>query len=203
MRNKQSTYEFSIDRFAKGDKHEFKHVYELYYNVVFTFIFSLVKNEAEAQDIASDGFVKLWKLRTNFKNLNNIKGFLLITARNASYDHFRHIQRLRLAHKEILHLSDEEVPENDAIDALVFSELACQIEDLPSRCKEIFKLLFFQNLNTAEVAVQLNISRQTVLNQKANAIKLLRSALLKKALLPVTAVLLFFFSMISPVFLKA
>ena len=191
MKTKQTAHEFSIDRFVEGDRHDFKHVYELYYSMVYAFVFSLVKTEAEAQDIVSDSFVKLWKLRTNFKNLNNIKGFLLITARNASFDYLRHLQRLRAAHKEILHLSGEEEAKNEMIDAIVFSELNRQIEGLPARCKEIFELLFFHKLTSSQVAQELKISRQTVLNQKANAVRLLRSALLKKALIPATVMMIF------------
>ncbi|HZE84569.1 MAG TPA: sigma-70 family RNA polymerase sigma factor [Puia sp.] len=183
----------------EGDRHEFKFVYEYYYNIIYAFVFSLVRADAEAQDIVSDGFVKLWKLRENFKNLNNIKGFLLVTARNASFDYLRQQQRLRSAHKEILHLGGEEEIRNEAIGAIVFSELTRQIEELPSRCKEIFKLLFFHNLNSSEVADQLQISRQTVLNQKANAVKLLRSALLKKALLPAALMIILSVFMIGSI----
>jgi len=199
MKNKLSAHEFSIDRFVEGDRHEFKFVYEYYYNIIYAFVFSLVRADAEAQDIVSDGFVKLWKLRENFKNLNNIKGFLLVTARNASFDYLRQQQRLRSAHKEILHLGGEEEIRNEAIGAIVFSELTRQIEELPSRCKEIFKLLFFHNLNSSEVADQLQISRQTVLNQKANAVKLLRSALLKKALLPAALMIILSVFMIGSI----
>ena len=177
--------DFTIDRFRAGDLEEFNYVFNLFYKTINIFIFSLIKTEPEAQDLTTEGFIKLWKLRDNFQSLENIKAFLYATARNASIDFLRHMQCRRNAQKEILHLiGQEEMKKNEIIQAEVFNELSRQIDRLPNKCQEIFKMLYFRQLNTTEVANLLNISRQTVLNQKAIAIKILRTSLFKKALLP-------------------
>jgi RNA polymerase sigma-70 factor (ECF subfamily) len=140
--------------------------------------------EPEAQDIVSEGFVKLWRLHANFKSLDNIRAFLFLTARNASVDHLRLTQRRRSCHQEILHLmGQDDAIENDMIDAAVFDEVSRQIEALPEKCREVFRLLFYHRMSTAETAKELNISARKVQNQKERAIRLLRSALLKKFLL--------------------
>lgn len=46
--------------------------------------------------------------------------------------------------------------------------------------------------HTAEVAEQMQITSRNVLNQKARAVQILRSALIKKSLLRVAVTILFF-----------
>jgi len=196
MSGKTSVHDFSIERFREGNLRDFQCVYELYYETIYTFAYNLVRKSEEAQDITTETFVKLWRLQANFENLNNIKAFLYITSRNACFDHFRKLQRQRSGQKEILYLlrSENEV-ENEMIDAEVFGELSRQIEDLPFSCRRVFELIYFNNLTTSEIAEKMGISAQNVLNQKAKAIRILRSGLLSKALLPVEMclMLLFFF----------
>ena len=52
------------------------------------------------------------------------------------------------------------------------------IETLPNKCKIIFKLIYFEDHSTDEVAQKLHISPRNVLNQKARAIQLLKKKLL-------------------------
>ncbi|WP_315818083.1 helix-turn-helix transcriptional regulator [Paraflavitalea speifideaquila] len=59
----------------------------------------------------------------------------------------------------------------------------------------MFKYIFFNGFTTDQIARQLNISPQTVINQKTRALKLLRLSLLKKDLLP-TAITFYYFALI-------
>lgn len=194
MSVKSSIANFSIDRFRKGSREDFKWVYELYYDSLYTFAYNLIRKEAEAQDITTETFVKLWRLHGNFESQNNIKAFLYVTTRNACLDSLRFLQKQRSVHKEVLYLIGQEGRDikNEMIDAEVFTELTRKIESLPDKCRKIFKLIYFNNLSTSEVAEEMGISNQNVLNQKARAIHILRSGLIRKALLTTELYILFF-----------
>ena len=196
MSVKMSIEDFSIDRFRAGSLEDFQCVYELYYTALYTFAYSLVRDEAEAQDMTTETFIKLWRLHANFESLNNIKAFLYVTNRNACLNSLRFLQKQRSVHKEMRYLIGQEGEiKNEMIDAEVFCELNQKIESLPEKCQKIFKLIYFNNLSTAEVAEEMGISNQNVLNQKARAIQILRSGLQSKALIPteLCLLLLFFF----------
>lgn len=193
MEQKNSQYTFSIAAFRDGRQKDFKHAYDLYYDLIYTFAYNLIGKEDEAQDITTDTFIKLWRLHENFESLNNIKAFLYITSRNACLDFLRHLKVERKTYGNILYSQKlEELLPNEMIDAEVFIELDRQIERLPTKCRKIFKLIYYQNLNTSEVAQELGISNQNVLNQKARAIQLLRTALVQKSFLPFSLPLLLF-----------
>lgn len=55
--------------------------------------------------------------------------------------------------------------------------LSKKIESLPDKCRKIFELIYINNLNSAEVAAVLGISKRNVLNQKARAIHIVRASI--------------------------
>src|SRR5258708_13247250 len=112
----------------------------------------MVKNKAQAEDIAADTFTKLWRLHENFESLNNIKAFLYTTCRNGCIDYFRHLKAEREAHAGILHLLKiEELIPGEMIDAEVFTELTRLIERLPKHRRKISNLIYNNNLSNPKL----------------------------------------------------
>ncbi|HEX9513629.1 MAG TPA: RNA polymerase sigma-70 factor [Puia sp.] len=198
MEQKSPQHTFSITGFREGSEQDFKHTYELYYDTIYTFAYNLIGKEDEAQDITTDTFVKLWRLHANFESLRNIQAFLYVTNRNACLDYLRHLKFERKTHKKIRYSQKVvELMPNEMIDVEVFIELDRQIEQLPNKCRKIFKLIYHNNLSTSEVAQEMGISNQNVLNQKARAIHILRAGLLQKFILPLPLTLLIFLLLFS------
>ncbi|AXY74763.1 RNA polymerase sigma-70 factor [Paraflavitalea soli] len=172
------------------------------YKSLVYFANQLVKNDLLSEDIVSETFAKLWALRHNFDNVPSIRSFLYVTVRNSCYDHLRSQEIHTRIHKEILYTSDYVHEMNrddyDMMYAEYIQQLYVQVRELPERCRQVFNLYFFDRLTTREIAEALNISEQTVRNQKTKAVAMLKSALLKKNILPV-ALLLHFFAVLCAV----
>jgi RNA polymerase sigma-70 factor (family 1) len=182
-----------IADFKEGSKEAFAAVYKSHYAALFFFVKRFVTDRAEAEDITAETFIKLWKIRHNFNSHQNIKAFLYITARNACLDCLRARQRSTGMQQEMLYLllqQNDITFIHDEIKADVLMQVKERIEDLPPKCKQIFKMAFFERLKNAEIAAKLGLTLQTVKNQKVRAIKLLRLALNKDLVL---MTILFFF----------
>jgi len=54
-----------------------------------------------------------------------------------------------------------------------------EIEKLPKKCRQVFKLAYLDGLSNEEIAELLHINYQSVKNQKVRALKILRLALNK------------------------
>ncbi len=169
-----------IAGFREGNKEAFAAVYKSHYAALFFFVKRFVVDRAEAEDITAETFIKLWKIRQNFESHQNIKAFLYITARNACLDCLRARQRSTGMQQEMLYLllqQNDMTFIHDEIRADVLTQVKEKIEDLPPKCKQIFKMAFFERLKNGEIAERLGLTLQTVKNQKVRAIKLLRLAL--------------------------
>jgi RNA polymerase sigma-70 factor (ECF subfamily) len=170
-----------IAGFQQGSKEAFAAVYNMHYSRLYGFIKKLTDSREEAQDITAETFVKLWKLHANFNTAENIKAFLYITARNACMDYLRYRQRQTTNKQEfgyvLVQQGEALSPFNDEIKTAVLKQIHNEIENLPTQCRRIFKMAWLEGKKNAAIAEQLALTEQTVRNQKARAVKILRLAL--------------------------
>ncbi len=95
-----------------------------------------------------------------------------------------------IAYQQQYEPASEAVIETEVLRAEVLHEIYAEIEHLPGRCGQIFKLLFIEGLPTDQIAERFGINVQTVRTQKARAISLILTALLKKGRLATLAIFL-------------
>lgn len=176
-----------LQEFKRGDIHAFKAVYSMFFPSLCFFAKRLVDNEGEGEDIAADSFVKLLLRHGSFDTLPNIKAFLYITTRNACLNYLRNSQRHHTEKRELNRVQDktDEHVLSHMVHAEVLREVEFEIEQLPNRCKEIFKLIYYERRPANEIAGMLGISINTVWVQRAKAIQLIRTKLVKRGLLSV------------------
>lgn len=165
-----------------GVETAFSAVYDRFHQRLFHFALKYVEEAEEAEDIVADTFVKCWQKRAEFDSLSSISIFLHVAARNQCFDSLRHA-RMKASKKELLMRQLQESDQKDLMADLVKQELVQmifeQVDKLPARMQEIFKLSYHADMKPAEIAAQLELSVQTVSNQKTSAIRLLKEALLR------------------------
>lgn len=170
--------------FQKGNPAAFTHVFDLHYRSLCYFAGTILDDTGEVEDAVSEVFVKLWQKAADFDDLNSIKGFLYISTKNRCLDRLKQQKRQQASLDDYSYSLDEadDGVDYDVLEAEVLALVYDEIERLPTKAQSIFKLIFFDGQKTDEVAAQLGISVKTVRNQKARAIQLLQTALLKKGL---------------------
>jgi RNA polymerase sigma factor (sigma-70 family) len=176
-----------FDAFREGKPEGFNFYYDYFKRLLFYFSKKLVGNEQEAEEVVADSFVKLERNRAKFEKAGDLQPFLLAVARNACYDILRSRSRETVNRKEFSSVLQEKEgdapsPEHLFILAEMIQAVHAEIENLPERAREIFKLVYLEGKTTEEIAIHMQIDKKTVLNQKERARKLLKAALLKKNL---------------------
>lgn len=169
-----------------GNSMALSYFFDLHYQTLCYFAESIVKDQQEAEDIVATSFLKIWNRHTDFETAQNIKAFLYISTKNACLDHLKHLKRRTLAQQGYFQqlISEENNIENHLIEAEFLQLLNVELEKLPERCKEVFKLIYVDGLKTSEIAELLDLSVKTVRNHKARAVSLLQLAFSEKNLLP-------------------
>jgi RNA polymerase sigma-70 factor (family 1) len=167
--------------FHQGNSSAFRVLFESYNKILFTCAVQLVKDKEQAEDIVSEAFTKLWQRHETFHTEEHVKAFLFVATRNASLNYLRHIQRKTASQSELSYLQKDKDDQDiitDMIEGELLKKIYPLIETLPGKCKAIFKLIYFEDASTDEVAEKLNITPRNVLNQKSRAIQLLKKKLL-------------------------
>jgi len=192
--NKENlTYEL-LTRLKNGDMLAFDRVYELYSHKLFSFVFKILKNEAEADDVVQEVFVKIWESRHKLEDYKLLNAYIFTIAYNNSID----LIRKRINNTKYLeHLKNSAVINvtPTVISQIEFNELNIRAEkliaNLPERQKQVYLLHREEGLTYPEIAEKLGISKNTVENHMVKALKYLRQNMDNSLLINVLFVSLF------------
>lgn len=141
---------------------------EFYGPLVLRTAFGLVKNMQDAEDIAQEVFLSLFKNAPPFEGPEHQKAWLLRCAINRCKSHFRSAwQRRTTALDETL--STPFTPEETGVVEAVAK--------LPLKYRQVIYLYYVEGYSTAELARLLELNQNTVLSQLARGRALLKTAL--------------------------
>ncbi|MFB6454413.1 RNA polymerase sigma-70 factor [Chitinophaga sp. Hz27] len=163
--------------FQQGAAESFNTFFKEYYKPLCFFADQLLGSMPDAEDIVKDSFVKLWNKRSDFDHPRSIKSFLYTTTRNACLNHLRHQKVHDHFQQEMIYLDDKK-GEDLILQRMIQSELIQsiyrEIEKLPEKRQQVFRMIFLEGLKNDEIAEKLGISVFTVKEHKAKALAQLR-----------------------------
>ena len=176
-----------LQKVARGDQEAFRVIFGRHYRALCFFATSVVTDAQEAEDIVQDVFSRFWDKRADFPTTSAVKAFLYISTKNACLNHLKSKERRSEREKAFSYLHESDDP--GAFDTIlaeteIIRELYREIENLPAQCRRVFTLSYLEGRKNEEIALAMGVSYNTVRTQKLRALKLIRSALLKKNLLP-------------------
>ncbi|NRF39637.1 RNA polymerase sigma factor [Pedobacter foliorum] len=147
-----------------GDERAFNQMYYQTNKNIYNAVMAYVKNEHIAIELVQRVYVKFWNNRQKLKDVNSLKDYLFIIAKNLTLDHFKKMTKetkffaeLTLRESDAINTTDEKI-EQIEYDKL----LQNAIGQLPPQQKEAWLLVNEQELSYAETAVKMNISKLTV-----------------------------------------
>jgi len=130
-----------------------------YSDYVFKYIYGMVQNRAEADDLLQDTFIKVMKASN--KDIRNWKSYLLTIARNTVYDHWR-----KRKNKYNLDLFKLKAKERDIELKL---DIERGIKKLSPKLKEVIILREINKMEYQEIADVLGIEKGTVKSRLSRA----------------------------------
>ena len=84
----------NINLIISGDKLGLKAIYDEYLSIVYSVVFSIVKNKHSAEDITSEVFIKIWDKAESYKYYKGHKGWILTVAHNSAIDYIRRNKKI-------------------------------------------------------------------------------------------------------------
>ncbi|TCD25459.1 sigma-70 family RNA polymerase sigma factor [Pedobacter psychrodurus] len=165
--------------FRSGDDLAFKEIYIRYDKLLFLYAFNKLHNEEEAKDAVQDVFLWLLKNRHSFILKTTLSGYLYKSTLNKIFDIFRHKDIVKKYIDAGDYYIDVDSEETDYLirEKDIALRIEQEISSMPPRMKKIYELKRKHFLSTKEIAMQLNISENTVSNQLKKASKNLKNKL--------------------------
>jgi len=176
MSNKENnTFCFQLlqKRVAEGDTKAFRQIFDLLFLNLTKFSFSFVQSQEASTEIVDELFVQLWTKREAINHILDLRVYLYTATKNASLNYIaKRAKQIKLAPYDQIQvqMADYNSPEQMMIDKEILNKIKQAIDQLPPRCKLIFKLVREDGLKYSEVAEILNLSIKTIDNQLVIAV---------------------------------
>jgi RNA polymerase sigma-70 factor (family 1) len=158
-----------------GNEQCLAELYKVFSKRLHHFARVITRSPEVAEEIVEDVFVKLWSNRHRINEVENLTVYLYVAVKNRSLNAIsQKATDLIKAPFDDLDIEAGQVvsdPYNLLVTAEMMKRMQQAVDNLPPRCKMIFKLVREDGLKHREVAEILNISINTVDVQMAIAIK--------------------------------
>lgn len=144
---------------------------------LYVFVVKVLRSDAQAQDIVQDVFLKLWTIREQLHEIENMDAFLYRLTENKVYDHLRAAATREKTRQELwqrIRNAGDTTP--DLLETKEYHTLIQQaIHQLPPQRKTIYLLSKQEGLKQQQIAAALQISPHTVRNHLAEAFRSIRN----------------------------
>ena len=142
------------------------------------FAYSILRSSEDAEEVVSDFFITIWQRRTSLQAIDNPRLYFFTSIKNASLNKLTANGRNKLPNGIEWETRFNSVffnPEELLLSAEVVQKIMQAVNELPARCKTIFKLVKEEGLRYSEMANLLEISVKTVEAQMAIALRRLKT----------------------------
>ena len=162
-------------RLARKDESTFEQVFKSYFKNLHAYAFTIIKDEAEAEEIVQQVFFKIWERADRFSLQGPLAAYLYRAVHNESLNYIKH-QKVKAGYRlHVVHtMKDQSDEAPGKRNKELEHKLSEALHELPEQCRTIFQLSRFEDLKYREIAEKLNISVKTVENQMCKALRIMR-----------------------------
>jgi len=178
----QLSDEVLVKQYLQGSEIALEALIKRHEQRIYSYIYTIVKNEHIANDVFQDTFMKIVKTLKGGKYNEEGKfiNWSMRIAHNLAIDHFRHKKRMPLVRGgedyDIFDTIDmkEESMEDKMIYSQIKKDIVKLVDYLPADQKEVLKMRMYFEMSFKDIAEETNVSINTALGRMRYALINLR-----------------------------
>lgn len=162
-----------VEGIIRGDEAAFLRIFEKYHSPLYLHVLRFAKSEDLAKDIVQEVFIKVWENKNALNAELCFKGYLFKMCKNRIINFLKRAARETAIQKELsyhAHIASNQLEENYTYSE--YESLARKaIQLLPPKRQVVFRMCRLEGKDYDEVAASLHISKHTVRDHMAKAVK--------------------------------
>lgn len=160
----------------EGNREAFAQLYELHVDRVYRYVLARLRNQADAEDVTSEVFIKAMKgLRSYRPKGSPIIAWLVRIAHNEAMNYVK--KRARHPEAPLVEVGGSDDPAKTALTQATLGEVSRAMEDLTDLQRQILRLRFAAELSIAETGKIMNRDEGAVKFLQFSALRALRRIL--------------------------
>ena len=160
----------------QNDRNAQRKLYQAYAGRMLVVCMRYVQNQAEAEDILQDAFIKIFQNLSKFRAESTLGSWIKRIVVNTAINQIRagiHFKDMSDVQEYENQVSDNQ----SGIETIQFQELIEMIQKLPKGCRAVFNLFAIEGYKHHEIAEMLNITEGTSKSQYSRAKVILQGIL--------------------------
>lgn len=158
----------------------FTQLFNRYDKRIYPYVLKMVDSETVAEEITQEVFIRLWSSRDKLRTVENPEAYILTTAVNHTIRVVKKTLNERRSLQKLAGMVNDAAT-NDTELQMDLKESAQLVREavkrLPERQRQVFELSRNEGMDYDAIAIELNISRNTVRNHLVEALKSIRQHL--------------------------
>lgn len=170
-----------VARAQRDDAAAFRELFDRFYPMIYAYCYRTCLNQAAAQDIAQEAFIKAARALGTFRAGSSFKAWLYRIATNTARDWQRQQVRENKIFECVSEAWRDEIPAEATSSASAEHALVAEaLQELPRELREAVVLTFYEGMNHAAAAQILGCAETTVSWRVFRAKQKLKKALSRK-----------------------
>ncbi|MEN9909938.1 MAG: hypothetical protein RLZZ540_3097 [Bacteroidota bacterium] len=168
-----------VIKLMEGNEKAFSELFNMFYNDVYAYSLSMLKNEVLAEEIVQEVFLNIWLHRERLNPDLSFKSYVFTITRNLTFNLISKVANSHKLKEEVFYASQKSYsPIEDGIAEADYNAIKNKaIEQLPPKRRIIFEMSRNEEMSYEEISKELNISVSTVKGQMSKALAEIRNFL--------------------------
>ena len=168
--------------FNRGNEKALSFFYHEFYPALAHYSFQLTQSRPLAEEIASEAFVKAWRMHYKLNSYAGIKAYLYKIVHRDSIETISNERRRAKSYRQLPPEIDTETPFDNMVRSEVYRLIHAALKDLSPASRKVMIMHYIDGKTTAQISRELNLHPSTIKTQKKMGLSALKKVFIKPML---------------------
>ena len=168
--------------FQDGDEKALSFFYHEFYPALAHYSFQLTQSRPVAEEIASEAFVKVWRMHSKLNSYAGIKAYLYKIVHRDSIEAVLSEQKRDRTYRNLQPQIETDTPFDKMVRSEVYRLIHTALKDLPAASRRVVIMHYLEGKTTGQISRELNLHPSTIKTQKKQGLNALRKVFIKPML---------------------
>ncbi len=173
-----------VQAFHRGDEKGLNFFYKAFHPALSLYAFKYVNDYSIAEEVASEAFVKTWKMYWKLDSFGAIRAYLYKIVYRDSMTSLKLKQKRERSYRDSQPLTtDNYTPFDHLVRSEAYRLIHNSLKDLPPGQRKVVMMHYLEGKTSAQIARELGLHPSTIKTQKKRGLEILRKKLQEQGII--------------------
>ncbi|HEY8660609.1 MAG TPA: sigma-70 family RNA polymerase sigma factor [Hanamia sp.] len=168
--------------FNRGYEKSLSFFYHEFYPALAHYSFQLTLSRPIAEEIASEAFIKAWRMHYKLNSYGGIKAYLYKIVHRDSVEAILSEQKRAKIYRDLRPETTTDTPFDNMVRSEVYRIIHAALKGLSPASRRVIIMHYLEGKNTGQISRELNLHPSTIKTQKMQGLKALKKVFIKPML---------------------